>query len=66
MLKGSKLSIVFSNYAEGLAAQYVKLSLGLSHRYLRGKVIAILRPVEEMSHHLYGYGYLDQWQRCGL
>jgi hypothetical protein len=32
-LKGSKLSIVFSTCAEGPAAQFLKLSLGLSHRY---------------------------------
>jgi len=63
MLKGSKLSIVFSSYAEGLTAQYVKLSLGSSQHYLRGKVTAILRPAEEMSHHLYGYlGSIKGWR----
>jgi hypothetical protein len=42
-------------YAEEGAAQYVKRRLGLSH-YLRSQALtAILRPVEEMSHHLYGH-----------
>jgi hypothetical protein len=38
MLKGAKLSIVVRSYAEEVAAQYVKHSRGLSHRYSRAKL----------------------------
>jgi|HubBroStandDraft_1064217.scaffolds.fasta_scaffold05621_8 hypothetical protein len=44
------------NYAEEVAAQYAKPSTQLESQLLgRYAVTAILRPAEEMSHHLYGY-----------
>jgi hypothetical protein len=46
MLKGFETVECVRSYAEEVAAQYVKRSLGLSHHYLRGKAVTAILCVK--------------------